>query len=244
MKLLSGFGDEPLFKLLRTRIEAPDDVDTFANRISALQRGSEFFVLVLFSSSWKITNAVRLARRLADVRPNSAVLCEKEWGADPRNLEPFSGFDVELSDFAPTEVSARIEYRLERLRTARRLLDAARKFKLIEEDSEADRRADRELAGDDKYASCLDGHEFIASAGLRTSAMPSIEELMTGGGRGSWNPDIDPADNIDVAPRVVSAMRRLAEQGYGLEDEAPDAAPAGIVPPVSGISGQPRHNKP
>ncbi|HEV7693844.1 MAG TPA: hypothetical protein VGO52_23620 [Hyphomonadaceae bacterium] len=243
MKLLSGFGDEPLFKLLRARIEQPGDVDTFADRISALQRGSDFFVFVLFSRNWKITNAVRLARRLADVRPKSAVLCEKEWGADPRNLEPFSGFDLDLVDFAPEQISARIESRLERLRPGRRFIDAAQGLSLLAENPEAEDRADRELAGDDEYLSCLDGDQFIASVGLRTSAMPSVEELMTGGGRRGWEPEIDPADNIDVAPGVISAMRRLAEQGYGLEDEDLGSALPGGSSSQPG-SSQSRHNKP
>jgi hypothetical protein len=222
IKLLSGFQSGPPLKLLRARIELPDDVDSFASRISALQRESEFFVFVLFSRNWKITNAVRLARRLADVRPKSAVLCEKEFGADARNLEPFSGFDLDLVNFAPEQLSARIGTHLDTLRSRRKLPDTngAGLFPetLAKQFSEIEDRADAELAGDDEPCP-LEAETFLANTGLEASALPSIQDLMAATGQTQWDPEIDLADDLDIDPGVVAAMRRLAEKGYGLEDQ-------------------------
>jgi hypothetical protein len=225
IELLSGFFrtwiDSPP-RLLRARIELPPDIDRFSEKFLSPNASSNF-AFVLFSQHWKITNAVRLARRLSEARPRSAVLCEEEWAADPRNLEPFSDFEIVRCAFEPEELSKRIANRLEAVRAETNPeIAAPRSSSLFTHQHDIAGEAVDDPDGDDDEIDAQSPGEVFASMGVSSLNMPSLEELMIQTDQTDWDPDVDPDDEMVVDPGVVATMRRLAEEGYGLEDEDVD----------------------
>ena len=63
---------------------------------------------------------------------------------------------------------------------------------------------------------------MVVERSVSSLNMPSLEELMIQTDQTDWDPDVDPDDEMVVDPGVVATMRRLAEEGYGLEDEDAD----------------------